>query len=271
MPPPLGSAYPQGFYLPLRIGLGQWLGQFYADFYADTQALAEWAARGQATAMAWAAGRMDNAVNDMLSAWRRNNNSGGAATSAYLPVVFAAIGREYQDSPSEAGRHALDWIPFTFPDDTENRSFRMRLLHADVRAQIVVVAQDPMSAASICGQLAFHCERIPRFNANYVWNGFTTPMSVQVVPSDRLAAPDAENPTLTILTMDLTLRTLIPLFRGDTGPTVGYPVVETIEHEEADPNGPPPEGVTAEAWAKYREMTSRGAPAVYLAGVKVEG
>ena len=253
-----------GLLTPVKAGMGAWLAGFYGDFVPDTKAGAEWASRGQALAMGWAAGRMVDDVESMLSSWKRNDHSGKASTSAYIPTILAAVSNEYVESPAEAGRHVTDRLPFSFPDDPQHRSFQVTVRSLDLRAQIVVVAQEPQTAMSIVSQLARWAMARPRFLSTYTWKGLSSDWPTVLVQSDRFAVPTPGYEQIVVLTLDLVLRASVPTFFG---PDDGYPVVQAVEVHEADPNLGPPTGVTADEWAAYRQMTSAGAPQVVLGGI----
>lgn len=250
-----------GLLTPVKAAFGEWLGQFYAAFQPDTPANVEWKARGQAKAMAWVPGRMVDAVEDMLSSWRTNANSDAASTSAYLPALFVAFASDYTETPSEQGRPITDKLPFTFPSDTVlKRSFRLRLMRADCRAQVVVVANDPLSAMSIIGQLSMAALDARAFPASFGFAGQTADWPVQIVAADRMAIPTPVGEHLTVLTVDFTLRASIPLFYGLDGYTganvddPGQPVLEVVVAGH-DPAITRPAGVSAEEWRAFQILT----------------
>ena len=71
-----------GLLTPHKEALGRWLVDFHAKFQPDTPQNAEWAQRESQKAMAWAPARMVDQVEEMLSTWKRNDNSGAPGTSA---------------------------------------------------------------------------------------------------------------------------------------------------------------------------------------------
>jgi hypothetical protein len=275
-----------GLVTPVKAALGEWLTGFYAQFYPDTPAAVEWAARGTVKAMAWAPARMVDAVEDMLASWRKNDNSGGPSTSAYLPVVFIAVASDYTDTPGEAGRPLTDYMPISFDGDALHRSFRARLLNVDLRSQVVIVASDPLTAQSIMGQICMWAVERRTFKSRYAFAGFTTEWPVQIVGADRMAIPTPVGDQITILSVDLTVRATLPMFYGpangapnDGNTPPGYPVLTSIPVQGHDPTLGPPTGVSAEEWARFRFLT--GAPlapaddagngaVVMLAGVRDE-
>lgn len=249
-----------GYLTPVKDAMGRWLGEWFAQFRPDTPANHEWATRQRARAMAWAPGRMVDAAEGMLSSWKTNDNTGKAGQSAFIPVLFAAIANEYTESPNEEGRHLTDDIPFSFPEDPDNRSYLLSLLKIDVRAQIVVVANDPATAQSMLAQLSKWAMSRQRFRASYGFHGFTSQWPVTIVQTERLAVPIPASENIVMLTLDLVLRCNIPQF---TGPAEGFPVVEQITNQH-NPEMPKPEDITLAEWESWRAWVSEGAPKVVL-------
>lgn len=265
-----------GLITPVKAALGQWMVDFFAQFDPDTPANAEWASRPAAQAMAWAPARMVDSVEEMLSAWKRNDNSnGGGSTSAYLPALFIAVASDYTESPGEAGRPLTDYMPITFEDDAQKRSFRVRMMSVDLRGQVVVVAPEAMSAMSIIGQLCMWCVARRVIHAPFGFAGFTTNWPATILSADRMAIPTPLGEQMSILTLDLTIRASLPLFKGPTGAETtdgntppGYPVVGQVTNAHDMTLGPPT-GVTPEEWAYFaRRVTwTPGRPDVGLAPV----
>lgn len=235
-----GMVPPIGLLTPIKAGLGGWLSDFYAQFYPDTPANIEWAKRGTSKAMAWAPGRMVDAVEEMLSAWKNNDNSGKAGTSAYLPVLFAAVANEYAETPNEDGRPITDAMPFSFPQDPQHRQFMIRLMSGDLRAQVAVIAAEPLSAMSIIGQLCLWASGRMAFPCVYRFAGFDTPWTSRIVGTERMAISSPVGDQLTILTLDLTIRAAIPLYYGNGNGSggigdplnpAGFPVVTKVTNQ----------------------------------------
>lgn len=252
-----------GLFTPFKDGLGQWLVQFRAQFQPDTDATAEWAAREAKKAMVWAPARMVDQVEAMLSSWRNNDNSSKAGTAAFLPVLFAAVATDYTESPGEEGRPVTDMTPFAFPEDNRRRSFRLRMMSADLRVQLVVVASEALSAMSMMGQLAFWATERQRFKAIYPFAGFTSEWPVRILQSDRLAIPTPLGEQLSILSLDLIMRAAVPLFYGPrddeandgSSPDPGFAVVTQVTNQHNQTLGPPT-GVSQEEWDAYAQLTA---------------
>lgn len=273
-----------GLITPVKEGLGNWMGGFYAQFQPDTAANAEWAARGTAKAMAWAPARMVDAVEDMLSAWRNNDNSGKAGTSAYIPVLFLAVAGEYDETPSEAGRSLTDRLPFTFPEDSHHREFMVRIMSVDLRAQAVVVASDPLTAMSMVGQLSEWAKQKPTFGAAYSFAGFTHDWPVRIIAADRMAIPNPVGDQFTVLAVDITVRAGMPMFFGPVGTDAtdgqgtpgnalnppGFAITSGIlsGHKPAITR---PAGVSKAAWEAFIRITGARGPTGGAASVVLHG
>ena len=77
---------PIGLVTPVKAATGQWLLEFFAQFHADTPQSVEWAARAPEKAMVWAPARMVDSVEEMLTTWRRNDNSVESALIGMMSV-----------------------------------------------------------------------------------------------------------------------------------------------------------------------------------------
>ena len=216
-----------GLTTPVKAGFGLWLQAFRAGFQPDTEANAEWKTR-EAPAIAWCPGRMVDSAQEMLGAWSRNSNDSKAPTSTFLPVVLVAVAQDYTETPSEDGRPITDKIPFSFPDDPDQRSFRLRLMRVDLRAQVVVIATETPSAQSIMGQLFMHALEAKSFPCSYSFAGHTADYPCRILPTDRMAIPTPLGEQVCVLAVDITLRASIPLFYGDGTETEpeGFPVTD---------------------------------------------
>lgn len=256
-----------GYLTPVKDALGRWLGDWFSNFRPDTPANAEWAARPRVQSMAWAPGRMVDAAQDMLSSWKTNDNNGRTGQSAFLPVLIAAIANEYTEAPAEDGRHLTDDLAFSFPDDTQHRSFRLSMLSIEVRVQIVVAANDPGTAMSMLAQLSKWAMSRQRFHASYTFRGFTTPWPVRIIQSDRLAVPSPVGDNIVMMALDLVLRCSVPQFNG---PAEGFPVVQQIDNAH-NPDMPRPEDIPLAEWNSWKAWVSDGCPTVKLAGTPPVG
>lgn len=214
---------------PVRIGLARWLAGFYSEFVPDTAQAAEWAARGSIKAMALVPGRMIDKAEEMVSAWRRqDNNDGAPSTSAFIPAVLLAMAHDYEQAPVEAGRNVQDWTSFIFPNDPGERVFQARTTASVIRAQVAVIASEPDTAHSILSQLCEYARSTSRFKTTYTFAGLTSQWPAMVEQSERQSIPTEVNDRIVVLTLDLRVKATLPMFRapgaGDAADP-GYPVV----------------------------------------------
>lgn len=267
---------------PVKIAAARWLGDFYAQYRPDTRAGSEWAQRGASTAMVFVPGRMVDQVEEMLSSWRGNDNSGKAGTSSFGPILFLAVAQDYTDTPGGDSRPQLEPLSVVLPGDPLQRVFQVEQIQADIRAQVVVVASESATAHSIMSQLARWEKRRQTFRASYTFAGVATDWPVQVVQADRMAVPTPVGEHLCILGLDLTLRASMPLFSAPAGGSDDSDGQGSGTAE--DPNGirlaseiesghvatvSPPDGVSPEDWAAFLRLSglapgSGGAPNVIL-------
>jgi hypothetical protein len=213
--PGAGSISAHPYFLPVRIGLGLYLQRYHAELSIDTPAIAEFAARDFAQTLVMAPGRMIDQAGEMLDAWRANDNAGDARPRSPLPVMIAALSRDFVPVAPDGGGHAwADKTAVRIPADPKRRMFQLRTVSAEVRAQVVFAAADPLTTQSLAMQLHMHASQSHRrsFPARYMLAGMVEEWPVRIESSDiiSVASPsDAKN--LTVQVADLTLRVTIPM------------------------------------------------------------
>lgn len=222
---------------PIKAAFGRYLQAFYDQLVADTPALAEYAARGFSKSAVWAPGRMVDQVEDMLAAWRKNDTSGSARATPYLPILIVAMAKDYVPAPSEFGRPLADAVDVMLPDDAKQRVFRMRAVTADVRCQIAVCAPEDSTARSLAMQLNLFAQALGnrRFFASYRLLGHDEMWPVVIELPDLQAINNpSEVKNMTILTVDIQMRATIPLL---SHPKAGAPNDGKGAGTEDDPSG----------------------------------
>lgn len=222
---------------PIKAAFGRYLAGFYAQLVADTPALAEYAARGFSKAAVWAPGRMIDQVEDMLAAWRKNDTSGSARATPYLPIMIAAMSKDYAPAPADFSRPIANAIDVMLPDDPKGRVFQMRAVTADIRCQIAIAAPEDATARSLAMQLSLYAQAVEnrRFYAVYRLAGLDEnwPVVLELPDLQGISNPtDVKN--LTLLTVDLQMRATIPLlsYPKGTAPNDGQG-----DGTAEDPNG----------------------------------
>jgi hypothetical protein len=251
----------ENFTDPIKIGFGQYLHRFHQGLVAATPALSEYVARPFSKAAVWAPGRMIDQVEEMLGSWRKNDNGGEPQPRPYLPVMIAAMSKDYMPAPPEFSRVVPDDTYITLPEDTKGRVFKLRMVVADVRTQVAIIAQEEPTARAIALQLDLFCKSTEnrRFYAPFTLAGMKEgwPVTLEMPELQAIANPQADTKNMTILTVDIQMRATVPLLRspgpgepndgkgeGTLQDPHGYPVVLTVDGA----NGPAPTYTHKDRW-----------------------
>lgn len=226
--------------IAVKAAFGQYIGEFYASLVPTTKPMHEFVARGLAKSCVWAPGRMIDQIDEMISAWQRNDTDQAPTKPPKLPVVIVAMAKDYTPTGREYGRQISEQLDVILPEDAKERCFGLRVMSGDFRAQVAFVAVDEPTAKSIASQFTLFIDAVEnrRFFAQYQFAGETLPFPVQIespeVPAISVATG---NKNLSVLAADLTLKASIPLFSSPTGeqPNDG----KGTPGNDADPNGYP--------------------------------
>lgn len=208
-----------GYIATVKQGLGLYLADFYTNYFEpDTAACKEWATRGLAKSMQFAAGRMIDNADGMMDDWRKNNNSGKKGTSAFLPNVIVAMGKDYTPALGEYSNQLPEWSYFIFPQDAQERIFKLRVMQGDIRIQLAIFAAEEASARSIAMQFCSFVKSLEHrtFGHQVEFASMFSNWPVQTQTPDVSVIPIAmaEQTNLTVMTVDLMLRASIPVFRS---------------------------------------------------------
>jgi hypothetical protein len=232
----------------LQVGFGAYLNGFYNSLIANTPALSGFISRGFTNCFAWAPARMVDAAEEMLEAWRRNDN-GQPSSSAFLPVVIVAIAKDYEPVGGDFSRQLSDpqWI--TLPQDTKQRVFKVQQMQGERRAQLLFAAADESTARSLASQFCLWLAAVPnrRFPAQYQFCGISNNWPVMVVtPDDAAKSMPTDEKNLTMIVVDVAIRETIPFFMapgpgepndgkgsGTADDPSGYPLVNEIVSKAA--------------------------------------
>jgi len=220
---------------PIQTGFGAYMAQFYGQLVADTPAMAEFIKRGLAKSVVWAPGRMIDSVEEMLAEWRKNDNSGGPSDSSYLPVMLCAMSKDFMPTMADWNVAVGTSVDVMHPDDPHKRAYKLRTSAGEYRVQVAIVAPEVETAHSIALQFSLWAngDGGRRFQCRHMFGGLAHDFSAVLEEID-LGAIDArtDQKNLTILTVNMNLRTVIPIFRapgqdeandGKPAPA-GYPV-----------------------------------------------
>jgi hypothetical protein len=253
----------ENFTDPIKIGFGHYLGRFHAGLIASTPAMQEFAARPFSQCAVWAPGRMIDQVEDMLASWRKNDNAGSERPRPYLPVIIAAMAKDYMPAPPEFSRVVPDDTFVTLPDDPLGRLFKLRMVVADVRTQVAIMAPEEPTARSIALQLDLFVKATENrsFYAPFTLAGMTEqwPVTLEMPELQAISVPIGDTKNMTILTVDIQARATVPLLRapgpgeahdgkgaGTPADPHGYPKVT----EARGTNGPHPAYKRATKWTE---------------------
>ncbi|CAN5296541.1 hypothetical protein BH10PSE16_BH10PSE16_00930 [soil metagenome] len=223
---------------PVKAAFGQFMGRFYAEIVPTTKPLESYAVRGLAKSIVWAPSRMVDLAEDMLASWQRNDTDNAATKPANMPVMIVAMARDYTPTGRDYTRQIADAEMVVIPGDVKERTFSLRTIAGDVRAQVAIFAQDEPTARSLAAQFLLFLDATPnrRFTARYVFAGQGMDWPVQIESPDSPAMSiQTESKNLAILAIDLTLKATLPLF---SAPAAGQPNDgKGTPGDAADPSG----------------------------------
>lgn len=204
------------FTQPIKEAFGRYLQRFHGEIVGDTQFVSEFAARDFAKCAVWAPARMIDQVEEMLASWRKNDTSGAAKPTPYLPVMIAAMSKDYMPVTPDYSRQLADPVFVTIPGDAKSRVFSMRAVVSEVRVQVAIAGPDEATCKSLAMQLQLFTTAMGnrRFYSIYKLAGFDGQWPVSLETPDLAGintANDVKN--LTVLAVDFTLRATIPLLK----------------------------------------------------------
>lgn len=202
------------FTQPIKEAFGRYLQRFHRQIVGDTQFVSEFAARDYAKCAVWAPGRMIDQVEEMVAAWRKNDTSGLAKPTPFIPIMIAAMSKDYMPVTPDYSRQIADPVFVTLPGDAKNRVFSMRAVVSEVRVQVVIAGPDESTCKSLALQLQLFTTAMGnrRFHSTYRLAGFNElwPVSLETPDVAGINMPN-DSKNLTVLAVDFTLRATIPL------------------------------------------------------------
>lgn len=209
-------------FLPVKVGLGEYMGRFKQSLsranFNDTDAVQEFAARPLKRSVVFAPSRMNDAIEDILSAWRKNTNADGQPQStAFLPVMAIAIARDYMPAAISQGMMLGDAIDVKIPNYPDERALKMDLIRGQLRVQVVVIAADDSTAKSLIARFCHFARAYANrgFDATYSLAGFNESWFNSWDTQDLYPSSVAIAQTnLAIQKVDLLLNIAIPMVYG---------------------------------------------------------
>lgn len=203
----------------LQTAFGQYIERWHRKLVPTTPAMNEYVARPYIESVAWAPGRMVDRAEEMLGAWRRNDNT-GKTSGALLPVVLVALAKDYYPVGGDHGRQVSQQEYVMLPTDPKERIFKLQMIQGARRGQILIAAEEEATARSIANQMILFFNDIPnrRFYASYTFAGIADTWPITLETNDIPALTvDSEGKNLTLLALDFHLMETIPFLRGPTG------------------------------------------------------
>lgn len=202
---------------PVKIAFGQYMGRYFESIVPTTKPLKAFIERPLHEAIAFAPARMVDAAQEMLALWQKANFS-GQPTKGYgkMPAIMCAIAKDYTSTARDFARQLPDMHTVDIGGENQETIAKLRVIAADIRAQVAFFAMDTPTAQALAGQFALFIDHVQnrRFFAHYDFGNVKhMHWPVQIETPEVFASNIAvEAKNLTILTADLTLRAHIPLF-----------------------------------------------------------
>jgi hypothetical protein len=219
---------------PVKIGFGNYLARFFNDaLVADTKALESFKTRPLHKAILMSPSRLIDMVDDMLIKYMKLEKDSPNAVHNDLPVIIFAIDRTFTPTGRSGAYQVADNPMVTLPNDPKERAFKLKTINEDMRAQVVIFAHDQNSARSIAGQLMLYADALANRNFGCVFrfSGIDDVWSARVEsPDNAVMAIPSNAKNLTIMTVDLTIKAVIPIFEA--------PKETDLHDDKGDPNNP---------------------------------
>lgn len=208
-------------FLPIKIALGEYMARYKQSFavtYNDSQAVEDFSTRHLAKSIVYAPSRMGDAVEEILSLWRKNTNDDVKPQStAFLPVVIVAIARDYTPLSPSHGMMLGDAIDVKIPNYPDERSLKLEVIRGQLRVQVVVIASEDSSTKSLMARFCHFVRSYDNRGFDAVYNlagfnesWFNTWDSQDIYPQ---SIPIAQT-NLAIQKVDLLLNIAIPMVYG---------------------------------------------------------
>jgi hypothetical protein len=237
----------------VKVAFGRYMGHFYESLSPTTKGMQGFVNRGLSKSIVWAPARMVDAVEEMLASWQRNDTDDAPTQPAELPVIIAAMAKDYTPSGRDYTRQitADDGAWVIIPEDVKERAFDVKLIAGDIRTQVAIFAHDEPTAKSLASQLLLFIDAPSnrRFLAKYEFAGLEMDWPVQIESPDPMAQNiDIGTKNMTVLAIDIMLKVSIPIFGapkegqpndgkgipGDSVDPAGHPVVVQVNNKRED-------------------------------------
>lgn len=227
---------------PVKTAFGKFLKKFFDQVVPTTKPMNAFVEKPFGEAFLLAPSRMIDQAEEMFEKYLRVDFTEKPTRPHFLPVVLAAVAKDYTPTGRDYTRQIADPHYVMIPNDPKERIFQLRTIAADVRAQVAIFASDTPTAQSIAAQFLLFLDETfnRRFVSCYQFAGLDTFWPVQIeAPDSPAMSVQTEAKNLTILAIDLTLKVEAPLFgapkQGEpndgkgtpgTNDPAGYPAVK---------------------------------------------
>jgi len=224
-----------------KIGFAQFLNRWFTGVqadYADTKAVQAFLAKPFNQAFKWAPARMIDLAEEMLDAYRRNQN-GPAANTTLFPVVLMAMDDNFVSTGADwGGIHT----PHQYVQIEDGGSwYGHTQVMQDRRVQVVIVASEGGTAQSLAAQLSNFVKQYPNryMSSVYTFGQYQVdvPMTLETVRLDWMDIKLDGIKNMKMLAADFSLKCTVPYFDapadgaandGSTNLPPGYPVVKSV-------------------------------------------
>lgn len=225
----------------IKEAFAKYLRGWYDGLVPTTQAVEEYVGRGVERCIIFAPDRMVDAAEDMLAAYRKNDNPGAHGQNAPFPVVLVGVAKDWMPTMGDWGGRQVSRQYVRITDDVDASVYGYRQAMVDIRAQVVIFASEGPTAQSLATQILMWIGDIEnrRFYADFTFGEYTVQMPLVIENPDIPfveVKTDAKN--MTILAGDISLKATIPYFDapkageandGTSHNPQGYPNVTEVD------------------------------------------
>lgn len=198
----------------VKFAFSRFMYGYWSGIAPTTPQLANYVKRPFKSSVVWASTRMIDKVEEMFGKYLRVDD-GDPTNPHLLPVIIAAMARDYSPTGRDYGRQIADPRFIILKDDPKERLFKIKTVSGDIRVQVAFFAREEPSCKSLAAQFLLYLDETQnrRFWANYRFAGIDTKWPVHIEAPDSPAMnieTGAKN--LNILTVDLNLKVTTPMF-----------------------------------------------------------
>jgi hypothetical protein len=194
-------------------GFGEYLNLWFNDLHPNTTQSQAFIDRGFANSVKWAAGRMIDDAEAMLSSYRRNENTDTVNQSSLFPIVLVALARDYTPTTGDWFGKQMYRHLVRFTDDEDASVYGYKQSAHDVRVQLAFMAAEEPTARNLvnhfCWWLSQYTQR--RFLTRYTWGEYTLENYVMLETPDIIAQNvSTEQKNAVILSCDIQFKVTVP-------------------------------------------------------------